>query len=80
MAHYAQAHLKEIAARQVRAHADFVTTLMSCGGIAKQDAEKVLSLYKKMKLIKEDVCMGVIRVKHGALLDRDVINRALADA
>ena len=70
-------HCQQIAERLESAHANFVANLMDFGKILKEDAEKVLGIYRKMKVIKTDVWAGVISVKHGAFLERDVIANTL---
>lgn len=70
-------HTSEIAQRIVQAQADFVETLMSLSGCSKADAEKVFALYRQEQLIKLDAVHGRYSVKHGALLDTDVIRRAI---
>lgn len=69
---------KAIADRIVRAHIDFIETLMNCGGISRDEATKVKDLYLKNKIAKCDAVIGRISVKHGAFLDKEVILRAAA--
>jgi hypothetical protein len=66
-----------MAARIVSAENNFIEVLMNLGGISKADAEKVLSVYRKLKLVKINAVSGVLSVKHGAYLDREVIQNAL---
>jgi hypothetical protein len=42
-----------------------------------ETAHKVTALYIKNKLATRDLQMGRINVKHGALLEKDVLNRAI---
>lgn len=69
--------LRATAFRMVHAEKTFLKTLMTLGGISESDAEKVLAVYRKNKIVKMDSVNGVMSVKHGAFLDRDVILRAL---
>ena len=70
--------LKNLAARMVAAENNFVEVLMNFGEISKSDAEKVLAVYRKLKLVKMDAVNGVMSVKHGAYLDKATIANALA--
>jgi hypothetical protein len=69
--------LRGVAQRIVNAEVSFIETLMRMGGITKPDAEKVLRVYRKLKVVKTDAVNGEIKVKHGGLLDRAVIRTAL---
>jgi hypothetical protein len=66
-----------MALRIVIAECSFVKTLMIMGKIDEADAEIVFAYYQKHKMLVRDAVGGVINVKHGAYLDRDVIQRAL---
>lgn len=70
--------MKNVASRMVAAENNFVEVLMNFGEISKADAEKVLAVYRKLKLVKMDAVMGVMSVKHGAYLDKATIANALA--
>lgn len=70
-------HTSQIARRIVQAQGDFLETLMSLSGCTMADAEKVFALYRKEQLIKLDAVHGRYSVTHGALLDADVIRRAI---
>lgn len=72
--------LRGVAQRLESAEQNFIATLMDRGGITRAEAVKVLALYRKMKLVTRDAIGGVINVKHGGFLDRDVILRALHKA
>lgn len=67
---------KNMAQRIVQAEADFVATLMDLGGIDHATAERVLAHYRKIRVVRMDAVMGRVTVKHGAFLDREVIERA----
>lgn len=67
---------KRVAERMVRAEEDFIANLMKLGGISRTNAERVLSYYLKHKMVQMDAVNGRLDVKHGAFLDRDVIQRA----
>ena len=70
--------LKNVASRMVAAENNFVEVLMNFGEISKSDAEKVLAVYRNLKLVKMDAVIGVMSVKHGAYLDKATIANALA--
>lgn len=59
------------------AHEGFIETLQRCGDISRDDALKVKNNYLKHRLAKVHPGVGVIKVKHGAFLDRDVIRRTV---
>ncbi len=69
---------RAIGTRLAQGEENFVDTLMERGGISRAAAERVFDYYRKHKLVKRDFASGVYSVKHGALLDRDVILRAVA--
>ena len=68
---------KNIAIRMENGERNFLEVLMKLGGITMSEAEKVLSVYRKFKLVKFSITDGVIKVNHGAILDRDVILNAV---
>lgn len=68
---------RDIAQRIVNAETSFIECLMVAGQITKDQAEKVLQVYRKAKVVKMDPVVGQMTVKHGAFLDRDVIIRAM---
>lgn len=70
---------KAMAQRMDQAEDSFVETLMTLGGITLTEAKVVFAGYRKFKLVKMDAVGGRITVKHGALLDREVIRRAAQD-
>lgn len=67
---------RDIAQRMVNAENSFIESLMVAGEITKEQAEKVLQIYRNAKVVKMDAVVGQMTVKHGAFLDRDVILRA----
>jgi hypothetical protein len=73
-----QQSFKDMAHRMNVAHDDFISTPIDTAGITNDEAEKVLAVYRKAKVLKNEYAVSRITVKHGALLDRDVILRALA--
>ena len=69
---------KNVATRMVNAENNFIETLMLFGEISKADAEKVLAVYRHLKMVKMDAVNGRMIVKHGAYLDKATIANALA--
>jgi hypothetical protein len=67
---------KAVAERMVRAEEEFIGTLMSTGGLDREAAERVLSYYRKHKIVRMDAVNARMSVTHGMFLDRDVIQRA----
>lgn len=67
-----------VAQRIVNAENNFIEVVMELSGCTKAEAEKVLSVYRKLKMVKIDLGIGRINVKHGAYLDFDVIQNAIA--
>lgn len=47
-------------------------------GFTQEEADKILSVYKKERVIKFDKFHPQFEVKHGALLDTDVLRNALS--
>ncbi len=70
-------HYKQIAQRIGDADKSLVDTLAKFGNISHDDAAKVAKYYVKHKLVKLDAYHARYQYKHGALLDADVIARAL---
>lgn len=69
---------KAMAERTVHAEERFLDILMGLGDLSRADAERVLVHYRKIRAVKMDAVNGRLDVTHGALLDPDVIRRALA--
>ena len=56
----------------------FIETVMKNANIELPVAEKIFSYYKKIKVITQNAHDG-ISVKHGALLDNEILLRALQE-
>ena len=54
----------------------FISLIME-EGFTKKEAEHIFSVYQKAKALKYHAGIGSYTVKHGALWDKDVLNRAL---
>lgn len=70
---------QDMAERASRAKREFIALLADRGDINLSDAEVVFDRYKQARALnlKDQHVMGVITVRHGGFLDRDVIRRAL---
>ena len=68
---------KQIAQRIVNAENNFIDTLMTLGDVSRADATKAMRAMLRLKVAKLDAVSGRINVKHGAYLDREVIQRAV---
>ena len=72
-----QQSFKDIAHRIVTAENDFAASVMNVIGCTKDEAFKVLAVYRNAKITKNDYAVSRITVKHGAFLDAKVLRRAL---
>lgn len=68
---------KAVAQRICNAETGFVELIQEMAGCTKAEAQKVLQVYCKFRMVKLDALGGVYRVKHGAYLDKDVIQNAI---
>jgi hypothetical protein len=66
-----------VAQRMVNAENGFVDYVMNLHNITKDDAEKVLRVYRKLKVVKMDAVIGRLNVVHGAYLDKGAIQNAI---
>jgi hypothetical protein len=73
----AEKGLRGMATRSIRMEETFLRNLERLGGITREEAVKVLAVYRKARVLREDRVNGVISVKHGSFLDRHVIRKAL---
>lgn len=48
-------------------------------GFVREEAEKILEVYKKHRIIKFSKYLPQFEVKHGAFLESDVLRRALSE-
>lgn len=67
-----------MATREINAATKFVEAVMSIAGCTAPEAEKVLAIYRKAKMVKLQRAIGSYDVKHGAYLDVQVIRNAIA--
>ena len=72
-----QQSFKDMAQRIENAEKAFREVVQQTTGCDEAAANKVLRLYVKERLAKVDVGIGAVQVKHGALLGRDVLLRAI---
>jgi hypothetical protein len=63
--------------RLINAENNFVEIMMDTANCTKEQAQKVLRVYRTLKVIKLDVAMGRYTFKCGAFLEVDVIQNAI---
>ena len=68
---------KQVAQRIVNGENRFVQLVME-KGFTRDEAEHIMSVYRKARVLKIDAVLGQFQVKHGAFLDSDVLRNALA--
>lgn len=73
MTHYAEEHMKEIARKSIDAENKLAALFVEIADITEEQARGLVSLYQRKKLVKLDLCNASLNVKHGALLDREII-------
>ena len=66
---------KDMATRAVRAYDEFIGSVATRGGISLDEAKAVYSIWAANRMLdtKDEFVGGVIRVKHGAMWDRETI-------
>ena len=57
---------------------NMIEIIANQGGISTVDAERVFEFYRTEKLMTLDGRCSGFKIKHGAYLDRDIIQNALA--
>jgi hypothetical protein len=70
-------HLPEFADRIRQAEDRFLECVMQLGACTRAEAEGVLRVYRKNRVVKFHLGSNTINVKHGAFLDAPVIRRAI---
>jgi hypothetical protein len=68
--------LKDMATRQVIARELFIDTIAGLGGLSKVEATKAFEELRRVGALKLDSVGGTYRAKHGAYMDKDVLQRA----
>jgi len=68
---------KNIAKRSINAENNFINSVMEQFNFTKNEAEKILSVYKKHKLIKIDYVTGQFQLKDGRFWDEYPMKNAL---
>jgi len=68
---------KNIAQRSINAENNFINSVMEQFNFSQNEAEKILSVYKKHKLIKIDYVTGQFNLKDGRFWDRYPMENAL---
>jgi len=67
----------KVAQRIVNAEERFLEMVQDTIGCSRTDAEKVLSVYRKEKVVKIDMIGGQFTLKHGVFAEPDVLNNAV---
>jgi hypothetical protein len=62
--------------RAVNAENRFIEFAMDTGDLDRAQAEHVLRVYRKAKVVKIDPVMGQFELKHGVFAGRDALRRA----
>jgi adenylate cyclase len=75
---YAQDHLNEIARKSLAADEKLHDLFIEIAGISSNEAYQLVNFYKLKKLVKLDLTNTRLTVKHGALLDKEVIDHIVA--
>lgn len=73
----AESAFRPIAQRIVNAENSFIENIQNIAGCTHAEAVKVLAVYRKAKVLKNDFVGGSINVKHGAYLDVSTIRKAI---
>lgn len=66
-----------IVLREINARNAFYEVVMSVTGCNLVSAEKVLSVYLKLKVAKIDYGVGHVSIKHGVYYEKDVLMNAI---
>lgn len=69
-----------MAMREQNAADSFVTVLVEQHGFTKSEAKEILDEYLRVRVMKLGMSDGQFHVKHGAFMDKDVLQRALVQA
>ena len=73
-----KASIAALVTRKENAYRSLVDTLAERG--AGEHAERVAALYLKERIVTLDPAIGQFKIKHGAFLEPDVIERAVTAA
>jgi hypothetical protein len=67
---------KAVAQRMVNAENNFLD-IIEGNGFSREEAEIIFAEYRRLKVVKLDAVIGRYSVKHGAYLDKEIMERAL---
>lgn len=67
---------RPMAQRIVNAENRFIAWARETAGLSEGEAERVLSYYRRHRLVKIDPVTGQFNLKHGAFAAADVLRRA----
>lgn len=71
---------RAIASRLVEGERNFEEVLRNFGGVDEETSQRMREWMAKKKLLNRDFGTGRLTVKHGAYLERDVLQRIAAEA
>lgn len=71
--------MSDFATRAINAHEGFIDDLRSQFGLSRADAETVLRVFRREKVVKLDPVMGRYMLKHGAFWSEDVIRFTITE-
>ncbi len=71
---------EDMAQREANACNDFIEYVQAKIGCDRRDGALLLDFYRRKRLVSIDIGIGRFKVAHGALLDVDVLEKALAEA
>jgi hypothetical protein len=72
------AQIKPVFNRMEMAQTSFIADVMEQFGFTQTEAEKILRVYRKLKVMKLDVAMGRYNLVHGAFWEKAPMLAALA--
>ena len=70
---------KSIAQRIVNAENKFIDEVVEQFNFTSEQAEKIMTVYRKFKIVKIDAVTGQFELKHGAFWDRIPMENALKE-
>ena len=71
---------EHMAIRMANAERNFIETTMDLGGLDLEQAQRALQCYRRLRVVKLDLSIGVYHVVHGRFLDPGILQRAASGA
>ena len=75
--HISESATKAIAQRLANGEAAFIEAIMEQFGKSREEAVKILNVFRANKVVKQAVGTGQIQLVHGAYWDAQVMDNAL---